>query len=111
MQIRYSAPLAFVVFLSLPIPAIAQQLYKHVDANGKVTFSDRPQQAGDKQEEVHTPNVATPEERQQMYEEKCRNREAKREDRYGQARSRREREREEAAYVACMDRQGGGAAR
>jgi hypothetical protein len=39
----------FTVFCgALPTSALAQKLYKHVDANGVVTYSDRPDTVGEK---------------------------------------------------------------
>jgi hypothetical protein len=41
-------------------------LYRSVDANGKVVFSDRPKEAGDKGVKAAQGNVASPEARRQM---------------------------------------------
>jgi len=38
----------FAVLCILPATASAQKLYKHVDANGVVTYSDRPDTVGEK---------------------------------------------------------------
>jgi hypothetical protein len=38
----------FAVLCILPASAWAQKLYKHVDANGVVTYSDRPDTVGEK---------------------------------------------------------------
>src|SRR5262245_31969194 len=46
--------------------SIAQKLYRHVDENGKVSYSDRPQQAAQKAEKTHKPNVESREATRQM---------------------------------------------
>jgi hypothetical protein len=46
--------------------SIAQKLYRHVDENGKVTFSDRPQKADQKAEKMKKPNVASREATRQV---------------------------------------------
>jgi hypothetical protein len=46
--------------------ADAQRLYKHVDENGHVTYTDRPPLAGQKPEKEKTRNVASPEANRQM---------------------------------------------
>jgi hypothetical protein len=46
--------------------ALAQKLYKHVDADGKVVFSDRPAEAGQKAIPQKGPNVASPEATRQL---------------------------------------------
>jgi hypothetical protein len=64
------------VLLALASPAAAQKLYKHVDANGNVVFTDRPVNAGQKAEKPKTANVASPEAvRQLEYAERERRRE------------------------------------
>jgi uncharacterized protein DUF4124 len=52
--------------LTMCTPVLAQKLYRHVDEKGNVSFSDRPQQAGQKAEKPNVPNVASPEERRQL---------------------------------------------
>jgi len=42
-------------------------LYRHVDANGKVVYTDRPDAAEEKGHAVAPTNVASPEARRQMY--------------------------------------------
>src|SRR5579885_1053759 len=54
-----------VMFLSAALPAAAG-LYKHVDADGKVTYSDRPSRPEQKPIELPPVNVASPEARRQM---------------------------------------------
>lgn len=60
------ALLAAALALALASPALAQKLYKHVDKDGKVTFADRPQQAGQKAEKPKVANVESPEARRQL---------------------------------------------
>jgi len=57
--------LVAVVFLSSALPAAAA-LFKHVDAEGRVTYSDRPNEPGQKPLELPPPNVTTPEARRQL---------------------------------------------
>ena len=47
-------------------PAFAQKVYRHVDERGKVTFADRPQEAGQKAEKQKTANVESAEARRQL---------------------------------------------
>lgn len=47
-------------------PALAQKLYKHVDEEGRVLFSDRPLQPGHKAESLNGPNVASPDATRQL---------------------------------------------
>jgi hypothetical protein len=91
-----------LAFAPVPDSLLAQELYKHVDENGKITYSDRPQEARDKVENPGSPNVASPEARQQMYEEECRNRQ---ETRHGMPRSHEQRERQEAENANCVSRE------
>jgi hypothetical protein len=58
--------LLLFVALGMAAPALAQKLYKHVDENGNVLFSDRPPQAGHKAETLRSPNVAAPEATRQL---------------------------------------------
>jgi Domain of unknown function (DUF4124) len=44
---------------------LAQKLYKHVDADGKIVYTDRPAEAGQKPIVQKSPNVASPEARRQ----------------------------------------------
>jgi len=44
----------------------AQKLYKHVDADGKIVYTDRPQEAGQKAIVQKAPNVASPEATRQV---------------------------------------------
>lgn len=46
--------------------ALGQKLYKHVDADGKVVFSDRPAAAGQKAVPQKSANVASPEATRQL---------------------------------------------
>jgi uncharacterized protein DUF4124 len=48
-------------------PAFAQKLYRHVDEKGKVTYADRPQEAGQAAEKPKTANVESPEARRQLH--------------------------------------------
>lgn len=50
----------------LPLTAAAAGLYKHVDARGHVTYTDRPQQPGQAALSLAPVNVATPEARRQL---------------------------------------------
>lgn len=59
------------------------ELYRSVDADGKVVYSDRPAHAGHKPESQKAPNVASPEASRQIQEENAelirrRNEEARR---------------------------------
>jgi hypothetical protein len=56
--------LAFAV-LCASTTAEAQRLYKHVDENGKVTFTDRAPTPGQKPEKLKAANVETPDARRQ----------------------------------------------
>ncbi|HEY6821943.1 MAG TPA: DUF4124 domain-containing protein, partial [Burkholderiales bacterium] len=39
---------------------LAQELYKHVDENGRVTYTDRPQSGNEEARDFGPPNVASP---------------------------------------------------
>ena len=45
---------------------LAQKLYRHTDADGKVVYSDRPAEAGQKAVPQKSPNVASPEASRQI---------------------------------------------
>ena len=66
-----------------PSTVLAQKLYKHVDADGKIVYTDRPAEAGQKAIVQKAPNVASPE--------------ARRQDEYGRRQSLREEQAERAA--------------
>jgi hypothetical protein len=89
----------WILLLLSSSTALAQRLYKHVDADGKVIFSDRPAQGDQEPIEQKSNNVATPEARRQLesqLREKRREEEAQRlaqQQRY-QAQRRREAEAE-----------------
>jgi hypothetical protein len=55
-----------ITALVLSTPLLAQKLYRHVDENGKVVFSDRAPQPGQKAETQKAANVASPEARRQL---------------------------------------------
>lgn len=55
-----------ITALVLSTPLLAQKLYRHVDENGKVVYSDRAPQAGHKAETQKAANVASPEARRQL---------------------------------------------
>src|SRR5689334_18691289 len=57
---------AGLILLGLSINAFAGAFYKHVDADGNVTYSDRPQQPGQQALSLPSVNVATPEARRQL---------------------------------------------
>ncbi len=63
-----------VVLLALSPHATAQKLYKHVDKDGKVYYTDRPVEAGQKTMKLSTPNVASPEASRQLREEEMNSR-------------------------------------
>ncbi len=63
-----------VVLLALSPLAAAQKLYKHVDKDGKVYYTDRPVEAGQKTMNLSTPNVASPEASRQLREEEMNSR-------------------------------------
>ncbi len=58
---------ALLLAAAYPADAPAQRLYKHVDAKGKVTYTDRPADAGHKAEKPRPANVASPEAVRQDY--------------------------------------------
>lgn len=62
--------LNFLILASavLASPLLGQQLYKHVDETGKVTYTDRPQSGDEETTDIGTPNVATPEASRQIQE-------------------------------------------
>jgi len=62
-----SALPAVLLALAVAWPAFAQKLYRHVDEKGKVTYADRPQEAGQPAEKPKTANVESPEARRQLY--------------------------------------------
>jgi uncharacterized protein DUF4124 len=96
-----------IVFVLAPVSEdlLAQTLYKHVDENGKITYSDHPQQGGDAVENAGSPNVAAPQARQQMYIEQCRDRQDKREPRERETlRGHERREADQAAIANCVNR-------
>ena len=49
-----------LICLLLLTTAAGAQVYRHVDENGNVTFSDRPQEPGDEELTVQQPNTSTP---------------------------------------------------
>jgi len=51
---------------SKPAGGARGTLYRHVDANGKVVYTDRPDAAGEQGRRVAPPNVESPEARRQM---------------------------------------------
>ncbi|HXR59405.1 MAG TPA: DUF4124 domain-containing protein [Burkholderiales bacterium] len=55
-----------VVLLGFALDTSAAAFYKHVDAEGNVTYSDRPQQPGQAALSLPPANVATPEARRQL---------------------------------------------
>jgi hypothetical protein len=60
------AVIAAVATLVVCMPAAAQKLYRHVDENGKVVYTDRPQHANQKAEKLKAPNVTSPEASRQL---------------------------------------------
>lgn len=78
-------PRSVLVCLLLFGGAAHAEMYRSVDADGNVVYSDRPVQAGQKPEPRKAPNVASPEASRQIEEEKAelikrRNEEARRND-------------------------------
>lgn len=67
--------------LSACLPVLGQELYKHQEKDGTVTYSDRPGSAVEKPVDIGTPNVTTPESTRQINEklQRQRTREAVRE--------------------------------
>ena len=63
---RAALPAALLA-LAVAWPAFAQKLYRHVDEKGKVTYADRPQEAGQQVEKPKTTNVESPEARRQLH--------------------------------------------
>jgi hypothetical protein len=57
---------AGLILLLLSSTTLAQRLYKHVDADGKVVFSDRPAQGDQEPIEQRSGNVASPEATRQL---------------------------------------------
>jgi Domain of unknown function (DUF4124) len=57
---------ALLAIASMPAISLAQELYKHVDENGTVTYTDRPQSADEQARDIGVPNVASPELRRQI---------------------------------------------
>ncbi|HEX2650441.1 MAG TPA: DUF4124 domain-containing protein [Burkholderiales bacterium] len=55
-----------LVLLGLAFDVSAGAFYKHVDADGNVTYSDRPAQPGQPALSLPSVNVATPEARRQL---------------------------------------------
>jgi len=62
-----AASLAALLAFAVAGPSLAQKLYRHVDQNGKVTYADRPQEAGQQAEQPKTHNVESPEARRQLH--------------------------------------------
>jgi hypothetical protein len=60
----FLAGLGLLVLASSTV--FAQKLYRHVDADGKVVFSDRPEKAGQKALPHKSANVASPEATRQL---------------------------------------------
>lgn len=56
-------------FMVVSQVSTAQTLYRHVDANGKVSYSDRPQSSAEKGIKPPPANVSSPEARRQLYQE------------------------------------------
>jgi hypothetical protein len=59
--------LAVLLAFAVAGPAFSQKLYRHVDEKGKVTYADRPQEAGQAAEKPKTANVESPEARRQLH--------------------------------------------
>jgi len=58
--------IALAVALAASLAASAQNVYRHVDENGKVTFADRPREADQKAEKRRAANVESPDARRQL---------------------------------------------
>lgn len=65
---RAGSPLVacVAVLLAAVSAQAADKLYRHVDAKGNVTYTDRPAQAGQKPEKIAPANTASAEARRQM---------------------------------------------
>jgi len=57
---------ALLAITSMPAISLAQELYKHVDENGIITYTDRPRSGEEQARDLGAPNVASPEVRRQI---------------------------------------------